>query len=112
MTSPHQKFECPVAQSVERRTPCGESTRPGYERSGAEARRALDVYEPPGGYGYGWWQAVARRSQWGPGDRPCAAMCVCYTFDSKFCHRTGIAQSEGRGQGQRNMLCLAEALSS
>ena len=28
-------------------------------------------------------------------------------FDSKFCHRTGIARSEGRGQGQRNKLCLA-----
>ena len=53
----------PVAQSVERWTPRGESTRPGYESPGFEARRALDVYGPPGGYGYGWWQAVARRSQ-------------------------------------------------
>ena len=26
---------------------------------GFEARRALDIYEPPGGYGCGWWQAVA-----------------------------------------------------
>ena len=38
---------------------------------------------------------------------PCAAMCVRQTFDSKFCQRTGIARSEGRGQGQRNKLCLA-----
>ena len=28
------------------------------------------------------------------------------------CHRTRIARSEGRGQGQRNKLCLAGALSS
>ena len=26
---------------------------------GFEARRALDIYEPPGGYGCGWWQAAA-----------------------------------------------------
>ena len=32
----------PVAQSAERWTPRGERTR-----------RALDAYEPPGGYGYG-----------------------------------------------------------
>ena len=50
----------PVAQSVERWTPRGESTRPGKKGPGFEARRALDVYEPPGGYGYGWWQAAAR----------------------------------------------------
>ena len=29
------------------------------------------------------------------------------TFDSKFCHRTGIARSEGGGQCQRNKLRLA-----
>ena len=34
------------------------------------------------------------------------------TSDSKFCHRWGIAQSEGRGQGQCNKLCLAVAMSS
>ena len=28
-----------------------------------------------------------------------------------YCHRPGIARSEGRGQGQRNKLCLAGALS-
>ena len=56
-------FAGPVAQLVERWTPCGESTRPGQKGPGFEARRALDVYQPPGGYGYGWWQAVARRSQ-------------------------------------------------
>ena len=56
-----------------------------------------------------WYSVSARWRQ--RGDRPCAAMCVCLTFDSKFCHRTGIARSEGRGQGQRNKLCLAEALS-
>ena len=33
------------------------------------------------------------------------------TFYSKFCHRSGVARSEGRGQGQRNKLCLAEAMS-
>ena len=50
----------PVAQSVERWTPRGERTRPGKRGPGLQARRALDIYEPPGGYGYGWWQAVAR----------------------------------------------------
>ena len=50
----------PVAQSVERWAPRSERTRPGKKGPGFEARRALDVYEPPGGYGYGWWQAVAR----------------------------------------------------
>ena len=55
----------PVAQSVERWTPCGESTRPSEKDAGFEARRTLDVFEPPGGYRYGWWQAVARRSQLG-----------------------------------------------
>ena len=49
-----------VAQSVERWTPRGERTRTGKKGLGFEARRALDVSEPPGGYGYGWWQAVAR----------------------------------------------------
>ena len=34
----------PVAQSVERRTPRGESMRPSYKSPGFEARRALDVY--------------------------------------------------------------------
>ena len=29
------------------------------------------------------------------------------TLNSKFCHRTRIAPSEGRGQGQGNKLCLA-----
>ena len=72
---------------------------------GFEARRALDIYAPPDGYGCGWWQAAARRSR--EGDRSCAAMSVRLTFDSKFCHRTGIARSEGRGQGQSNKLCLA-----
>ena len=52
-----------VAQSVGRWPPRGESTRPGEKGPGFEARQALDVYGPPGGYGYGWWQAVARRSQ-------------------------------------------------
>ena len=33
-----------------------------------------DIYEPPDGYGCGWWQAAARRSR--VGDRPCTAMCV------------------------------------
>ena len=46
--------------SVERWTPGGERTRPGKKGPGFEARRALDTYEPPGGYCYGWWQAVAR----------------------------------------------------
>ena len=53
----------PVAQTVQRWTPYGESMRPGLKGPRFEARQALDVYEPPGGYGYGWWQAVARQSQ-------------------------------------------------
>ena len=47
---------------------------PATKVRGFEARRALDIYEPPDGYGCGWWQAAARRSR--VGDRPCAAMCV------------------------------------
>ena len=39
----------PVAQSVERLTPRDERTRPGKKGPGFEARRTLDVYEPPGG---------------------------------------------------------------
>ena len=30
--------------------------------------------------------------------------------DSKFCHRTGISRSGGRGESLRNKLCLAGAL--
>ena len=33
------------------------------------------------------------------------------TFDTKFCHTTGIARTEGTGQPQRNKLCLAGVLS-
>ena len=40
------------------------------------ATAALDVYEPPGGYGYGWWQAVARWSQWGAVRAQLCAYCV------------------------------------
>ena len=43
----------PVVQLVGRWNPRGESTRPGYKSPGFEARRTLDVYGPPGGYGYG-----------------------------------------------------------
>ena len=64
----------PVAQSVERWTPCGGSTRPGFKSPGFEARRAPDVYRASCGYGCGWWQAVASQSS--DRDRPCAAMCV------------------------------------
>ena len=64
----------PVAQSVERWTPCGDSTRPGFKSPGFEARRAPDVYRASCGYGCGWWQAVASQSS--DRDRPCAAMCV------------------------------------
>ena len=53
----------PVAQLVERWIPHGERTSPDEKGPEIEARLALDVYEPPGGYGYGWWRAVARRSQ-------------------------------------------------
>ena len=42
-----------AAHLVERWTPCGESTRPGCKSPVFEARRALDIYEPPGGYGCG-----------------------------------------------------------
>ena len=56
----------PVAQSIECWTPCGgENTRPGYKRPGFETRWALDIYEPPGGYGCGWWRTETRRNQWG-----------------------------------------------
>ena len=41
----------PVAQSVQRWTPRGESTRPSEKGPGFEERRALDVYGLPGGYG-------------------------------------------------------------
>ena len=51
----------PLAQSVERWTPCGESTRPGLKGPGFEARRALDVYEPPGGLVAGRSQAKSVR---------------------------------------------------
>ena len=37
----------------------------------------------------------------------CVAMGALQTFDSKFCHKTGIARSEGGGQCQRNKLRLA-----
>ena len=53
-------FVGPVAQSVERWTPRDEKTHPGKQGPGFEARRPLDIYKPPGGYGCGWWQAVAR----------------------------------------------------
>ena len=58
-------------------------------------------------YGYGWWQAVARLSE-GTGR---ARLCGYVKHSTLFCHRTGIARSEGRGQGQRKNLCLAGALS-
>ena len=54
------KIAGPEAQSVERWTPRGERTRPGKKGLRFEPRRALDIYEPLGGYGYDWWQAVAR----------------------------------------------------
>ena len=48
-----------------------------------------------------------------------ARLCAIYVKHStlKFCHRTGIARSEGRGQGQRNKLglggfCPCESLHS
>ena len=47
---------------------------------GFEARPALDIYEPPGGYGCGWWQAAAMRSR--AGDWPCAAMCVYVKYST------------------------------
>ena len=63
------EYPVPVAQFVERWTPCGGSTRPGYKSPprGFEARRALDIYEPPDEYGCGWCQTAARRSR--EGDR-------------------------------------------
>ena len=38
----------PAVQLVERWTPCDGSIRPGYKSPGFGARRALDVYGPPG----------------------------------------------------------------
>ena len=31
---------------------------PGYISPGFEARQALDIYGPPGGYGCSWWLAA------------------------------------------------------
>ena len=72
----------PVAQSVELWTPRGESTKLciPVRKVVRDSRRdgrlmfMLDVYGPPREYGYGWWQAVARRSQ--REEWPCVAMCV------------------------------------
>ena len=64
-----------VAQSVERWHPDG--TRPIWKSPGFESRRALDAYEPPDGYGCGWY-LVASRSQSmsvkGPALRGCACI--------------------------------------
>ena len=53
----------PVAQSVERWTPCGGSTRPGFKSPGFEARRAPDVYRASWRV---WLRLVAGRSQLKP----------------------------------------------
>ena len=53
-------YSGPVAQSVERWTPCGGSICPGFKSPGFEARRAPDVYRAS------WWvwlRLVAGRSQ-------------------------------------------------
>ena len=52
-----------MSQWVERWTPCGGGTRPGYKRLGFEALRALDVYEASEEHSFGWWQNVASQSQ-------------------------------------------------
>ena len=47
-----------------------DSTRPGWKSPGFEARRALDVYQSPEGYGSGWWQAASQaKSVRGPAVR-------------------------------------------
>ena len=53
----------PVAQSVERWTPCGGSTRPVSKVRGSRRDGRPMFIEHPGGYGCGWWQAVASWSQ-------------------------------------------------
>ena len=67
---------------------------PAAKSAGFEARRVLDVYEPPDGYGCDWWQVVARRSQRVTGRTyihtqhiswyaaVCAGESICYTPDS------------------------------
>ena len=101
---------CTVAQSVERWTPCGGSTRPGFKSPRFEVRRAPDVYRASWRV---WLRLVAGRSQLKPANGTGRARLCAYvklsTLNSAI--RPGIARSEGRGQGQRNKLCLAGALS-
>ena len=101
----------PVAQSVERWTPYGGSVRPGFKSPGFEARRAPDVYRASW---LVWLRLVAGRNQSksaiGTGRARICAYVKLSTLNSAI-GRSGIARSEGRGQGQRNKLCLAAALS-
>ena len=64
LRAPHDRMNCVhVAQSVERWTKRGGRTRPGKKGARFEARRTLDIYEPPGGYGWLWLRLVAGCSQ-------------------------------------------------
>ena len=72
----------PVAQSVESWAPCVGSTRSCCKSSRFEARWALDVYETPGEYGCGWWQAIVSQSRLR--DRPYVVMLVHKTLDSEL----------------------------
>ena len=99
----------PVAQSAERWTPRGESTRPGYNSPGSKCDGRLTFMSLLTGM-----VAVGGRPQPGEVSEGTGRVRLCAhvkTLDSKFCHRTRIARSEGRGQGHRNMLRLAGALS-
>ena len=85
----------PVAQLVEHWTPCGESTRPGYESPLIQAW-ALDIYEPPDGYGCGWWQAAARRSRLGTGRARLCAYVKHSTLNSAIDQELRDWRVEGR----------------
>ena len=56
----------PTAQSVERWIPCDETGVhvPVTKIHKIKALQSVgDIYEPPDGFGCGWWQAVPRRRQ-------------------------------------------------
>ena len=90
----------PVAQLVERWTPCVESARPCYESPRARGATGACIYEPPaGGYG-GWWQAAVRRCR--EGDRPCAAMCVHSTLNSATEQELCDRRVEDRANARRS----------
>ena len=83
-------MQVPVAQLVERWTPCGESTRPGYKSSGSRCDGRLIFMSILTGL-----VGVGGRPQLGEVGKGtgCVRLCAYKTLDSKSCHRTGIAWS-------------------